>query len=134
MVFFLFFFLMIRRPPRSTLFPYTTLFRSPGRIVIRGELATASCACDHRARARGETQSIRNSTEIVGWETRPIGGEAPRTVPRRAISGYLLLASGYLFCPYFCPWPGFCGFWPCPGFVGPWPGRCGCPGCFCGFC
>src|SRR5258708_36293480 len=26
---FLFFFLMIRRPPRSTLFPYTTLFRSP---------------------------------------------------------------------------------------------------------
>src|SRR2546430_3574947 len=27
----LFFFLMIRRPPRSTLFPYTTLFRSPNR-------------------------------------------------------------------------------------------------------
>ena len=27
-LFFLFFFLMIRRPPRSTLFPYTTLFRS----------------------------------------------------------------------------------------------------------
>src|SRR5688572_32244344 len=27
----LFFFLMIRRPPRSTLFPYTTLFRSPVR-------------------------------------------------------------------------------------------------------
>src|SRR5215475_15615307 len=26
---FCFFFLMIRRPPRSTLFPYTTLFRSP---------------------------------------------------------------------------------------------------------
>src|SRR5712675_3025944 len=26
--FFIFFFLMIRRPPRSTLFPYTTLFRS----------------------------------------------------------------------------------------------------------
>src|SRR3989442_11013901 len=28
--FFIFFFLMIRRPPRSTLFPYTTLFRSNG--------------------------------------------------------------------------------------------------------
>src|SRR5437868_14015265 len=28
--FYLFFFLMIRRPPRSTLFPYTTLFRSEG--------------------------------------------------------------------------------------------------------
>src|SRR5690349_24237255 len=27
----LLFFLMIRRPPRSTLFPYTTLFRSPRR-------------------------------------------------------------------------------------------------------
>src|SRR5690349_25159354 len=27
-----FFFLMIRRPPRSTLFPYTTLFRSPGQM------------------------------------------------------------------------------------------------------
>src|SRR2546423_9043683 len=28
-----FFFVMIRRPPRSTLFPYTTLFRSPGSIM-----------------------------------------------------------------------------------------------------
>src|SRR5215216_7231404 len=40
---FCFFFLMIRRPPRSTLFPYTTLFRSPrwprsecGRRTARG--------------------------------------------------------------------------------------------------
>src|SRR5438132_8223235 len=31
-----FFFLMIRRPPRSTLFPYTTLFRSGGRGRPRG--------------------------------------------------------------------------------------------------
>src|SRR2546430_10147588 len=30
---FRFFFLMIRRPPRSTLFPYTTLFRSPSSRV-----------------------------------------------------------------------------------------------------
>src|SRR5260221_14754184 len=30
-----FFFLMIRRPPRSTLFPYTTLFRSLGRPMHR---------------------------------------------------------------------------------------------------
>src|SRR3712207_8592760 len=29
-----FFFLMIRRPPRSTLFPYTTLFRSDRRMHI----------------------------------------------------------------------------------------------------
>src|ERR1035441_3162551 len=32
----LFFFLMIRRPPRSTLFPYTTLFRSPRLLVPSG--------------------------------------------------------------------------------------------------
>ena len=32
LVVFFVFFLMIRRPPRSTLFPYTTLFRSPYRI------------------------------------------------------------------------------------------------------
>src|SRR3712207_8963209 len=31
----LFFFLMIRRPPRSTLFPYTTLFRSAQGPVLR---------------------------------------------------------------------------------------------------
>src|SRR5437868_11469509 len=33
-----FFFLMIRRPPRSTLFPYTTLFRSPARSAHRCSL------------------------------------------------------------------------------------------------
>src|SRR3712207_8048297 len=31
-----FFFLMIRRPPRSTLFPYTTLFRSPSGRPAHG--------------------------------------------------------------------------------------------------
>src|SRR3712207_7132327 len=38
-----FFFLMIRRPPRSTLFPYTTLFRSrvPGQPQRLGEEGTA---------------------------------------------------------------------------------------------
>src|SRR2546429_7284408 len=33
-----FFFLMIRRPPRSTLFPYTTLFRSLAGDQPRGEV------------------------------------------------------------------------------------------------
>src|SRR2546430_9004945 len=32
-----FFFLMIRRPPRSTLFPYTTLFRSPAPSIPHRE-------------------------------------------------------------------------------------------------
>src|SRR5260370_26472808 len=44
--FFLFFFLMIRRPPRSTLFPYTTLFRSSAftstsRLVFKPNRAFA---------------------------------------------------------------------------------------------
>src|SRR2546422_10301591 len=34
MLAFVFFFLMIRRPPRSTLFPYTTLFRSPDDLLL----------------------------------------------------------------------------------------------------
>src|SRR5690349_23428313 len=39
----LFFFLMIRRPPRSTLFPYTTLFRS-------GRETRSRCVRAHRRR------------------------------------------------------------------------------------
>ena len=35
-----FFFLMIRRPPRSTLFPYTTLFRSAQLAYVVGEQAS----------------------------------------------------------------------------------------------
>src|SRR3712207_7776351 len=38
----LFFFLMIRRPPRSTLFPYTTLFRSPVLVCARADVADFS--------------------------------------------------------------------------------------------
>src|SRR2546425_2950177 len=41
----LFFFLMIRRPPRSTLFPYTTLFRSQ----LAAPLAQALRRVRHRA-------------------------------------------------------------------------------------
>src|SRR2546430_9954306 len=37
----LFFFLMIRRPPRSTLFPYTTLFRSDEAVVKTNTLLLA---------------------------------------------------------------------------------------------
>src|SRR2546422_5163420 len=33
---------MIRRPPRSTLFPYTTLFRSPGEFATAVQAATAN--------------------------------------------------------------------------------------------
>src|SRR5947209_16856429 len=37
-LYFIFFFLMIRRPPRSTLFPYTTLFRSIEAEKLKGDL------------------------------------------------------------------------------------------------
>src|SRR5438045_6006834 len=39
--FLLFFFLMLRRPPRSTLFPYTTLFRSDALGAVGGVLNLA---------------------------------------------------------------------------------------------
>src|SRR3712207_8960527 len=37
-----FFFLMIRRPPRSTLFPYTTLFRSGVSLGVRASHTTST--------------------------------------------------------------------------------------------
>src|SRR5436309_10589973 len=48
-----FFFLTIRRPPRSTLFPYTTLFRSRARAPHRGGRARlARGALPGRGRGR----------------------------------------------------------------------------------
>src|SRR5947208_4209811 len=44
-----FFFLMIRRPPRSTLFPYTTLFRSDQLHRRRDRLAVGVLAAEHHA-------------------------------------------------------------------------------------
>src|ERR1035437_10435092 len=55
-IFFVFFFLMIRRPPRSTLFPYTTLFRSD---AIAGE------DCDfHFHGGSGVRRRDRKSTRL----------------------------------------------------------------------
>src|SRR5499425_3780493 len=50
-----FFFLMIRRPPRSTLFPYTTLFRSPQSAL---ELRLRCRLHDDRS-LRGDRKSTR---------------------------------------------------------------------------
>src|SRR3712207_7372851 len=55
-----FFFLMIRRPPRSTLFPYTTLFRSLSLLQPLAQLLPASthrsphlvCRCRRRLQER----------------------------------------------------------------------------------
>src|SRR2546426_3887534 len=47
---------MIRRPPRSTLFPYTTLFRSHGECEVRGG---ARRDIERRARHAGRPRSRR---------------------------------------------------------------------------
>src|SRR3712207_7295711 len=62
----MFFFLMIRRPPRSTLFPYTTLFRSVfgGRSVVE--------VCSHHLLTAPEPLS-----NVVGWV---IGADLERLV------------------------------------------------------
>src|SRR5215510_15335387 len=49
MVFGLFFFLMIRRPPRSTLFPYTTLFRSESRRRTPSSSVRSCCRSGSRS-------------------------------------------------------------------------------------
>src|SRR5258708_5739526 len=48
---FLFFFLMIRRPPRSTLFPYTTLFRS-------GDWSSDVCSSDRKSTRLNSSHQI----------------------------------------------------------------------------
>src|SRR2546426_3614755 len=71
-----FFFLMIRRPPRSTLFPYTTLFRSHAvrqRRRARGERRRHLPELEHRRRrqrlhadrrVRGGRNRDRKSTRL----------------------------------------------------------------------
>src|SRR5438034_6822761 len=53
-LYFSFFFLMIRRPPRSTLFPYTTLFRS-----------LRAARQDNGARGRDHLRLVRHRLERV---------------------------------------------------------------------
>src|ERR1044071_10030569 len=55
------FVLMIRRPPRSTLLPYTTLFRSP-RVLRHGRHADGRRL--HRARPRALVEADRKSTRL----------------------------------------------------------------------
>src|SRR6266853_4490412 len=62
----LFFFLMIRRPPRSTLFPYTTLFRSRPRSrarssATRSRLGGSICG----ARSEEHTSELQSQSNLV---------------------------------------------------------------------
>src|SRR3712207_9486175 len=66
--YFIFFFLMIRRPPRSTLFPYTTLFRSEEkRPNFIGDLAEPV-----------EVDDARVSTRPGNDQTRPLDRKSTR--------------------------------------------------------
>src|SRR5438552_10512857 len=68
------FFLMLRRPPRSTLFPYTTLFRSevvPDRrmrdgVILRGEAVRVRQARQVRHRDRKSTR-LNSSHQITSY-------------------------------------------------------------------
>src|SRR6266540_6701314 len=65
-----FFFLMIRRPPRSTLFPYTTLFRSRARrgAAEPGELphrASVHGRLDRAARSEEHTSELQSHHDLV---------------------------------------------------------------------
>src|SRR5690349_23665217 len=59
---------MLRRPPRSTLFPYTTLFRSP-----EGVLAAAALRCiggQMQARLIIDSEELRERTLTMGIKDR----------------------------------------------------------------
>src|SRR5262249_61957942 len=63
-----FFFLMIRRPPRSTLFPYTTLFRSVHEKRWIALCAVAQCASEParwRTRSEEHTSELQSLTNLV---------------------------------------------------------------------
>src|SRR5215208_7300555 len=61
----LFFFLMIRRPPRSTLFPYTTLFRSPGALTQPSSTSHASVSKWSRVRSEEHTSELQSRGHLV---------------------------------------------------------------------
>src|SRR5690348_17881494 len=53
---------MIRRPPRSTLFPYTTLFRPAGRRLPGHRRSVVDHECPHLH--RGEHRSEEHTSEL----------------------------------------------------------------------
>src|SRR5688572_31062921 len=73
LIFVFFFFLMIRRPPRSTLFPYTTLFRSPvgdstgARQVVAVGTVIARIASPRSEEPRSEehTSELQSQSKLV---------------------------------------------------------------------
>src|SRR5260221_2114287 len=69
-MFLFFFFLMIRRPPRSTLFPYTTLFRSESRMQsfqesIEEMLWPEKRSRDDIFRSEEHTSELQSHSDLV---------------------------------------------------------------------
>src|SRR5258708_14445794 len=66
---FLFFFLMIRRPPRSTLFPYTTLFRSVRLPPNNSRVPIFFCSRVRTMKSRVDRKSTRlnSSHQIISY-------------------------------------------------------------------
>src|SRR5260221_13014283 len=62
-----FFFLMIRRPPRSTLFPYTTLFRSRSQRPLQRRRACPGRRRGARRQGRSEehTSELQSHSDLV---------------------------------------------------------------------
>src|SRR5689334_24028383 len=56
---------MIRRPPRSTLFPYTTLFRSSTRRVTWTSPSKWSAACACSTRSEEHTSELQSQFHLV---------------------------------------------------------------------
>src|SRR2546430_5714954 len=83
---------MIRRPPRSTLFPYTTLFRSPiGAFKLRGAY-TAIRRMPYDVRRGGViTYSSGNHGQAVAYAAQLVGVRAvvvmPETAPAVKVAG-----------------------------------------------
>src|SRR3972149_9774415 len=62
---FVFFFLMIRRPPRSTLFPYTTLFRSDDFSFLVRKPSAAQPFFHLDGRSEEHTSELQSQSNLV---------------------------------------------------------------------
>src|SRR3712207_8727662 len=85
---------MIRRPPRSTLFPYTTLFRSPGSSQLPSARRTTSPDSARPASAV-ETVGRRAPTSCPSIRCESVSG---RTTPRSEEHTSELQSRQYLVC------------------------------------
>src|SRR3712207_9020708 len=70
---------MIRRPPRSTLFPYTTLFRSPGRPRRHRLVPLGVRLLGAARRARSLERGRRDHAVDGGWLSRHHGRSEEHT-------------------------------------------------------